>query len=80
MELMNVSVYSCGDTSLGCSCGDCPASPVCSASGPPPSHESDSCSIKIGLLQVRLVMIMICSFIRLHSFVGYELDLDALSA
>ncbi|KAK9112478.1 hypothetical protein Scep_019997 [Stephania cephalantha] len=29
---MNVSVYSCGDTSLGCSCGDCPSSPSCSNS------------------------------------------------
>ncbi|XP_031382221.1 NPC intracellular cholesterol transporter 1 [Punica granatum] len=55
MKLMNVSVYSCGDTSLGCSCGDCPASPACSGVGPPPSHKSDSCSIKIGSLQVKCI-------------------------
>lgn len=52
MELMNVSVYSCGDTSLGCSCGDCPASPVCSDLEPPSPHEKDPCSISIGSLKV----------------------------
>ncbi|KAJ4831111.1 hypothetical protein Tsubulata_010621 [Turnera subulata] len=35
MKLMNVSAYSCGDALLGCSCGDCPLSPACSASEPP---------------------------------------------
>lgn len=52
MELMNVSVYSCDDTSLGCSCGDCPASPVCSDLEPPSPHEKDPCSISIGSLKV----------------------------
>lgn len=80
MELMNVSVYSCGDTSLGCSCGDCPLSPACSAPGPPRPHESDSCSIKIGSFQVRLVEMIIYSFIRLIVFVGRELDLDSFLA
>ncbi|XP_061344098.1 uncharacterized protein LOC133290061 [Gastrolobium bilobum] len=54
MELMNASVYSCNDTSLGCSCGDCPSSPVCSHSEPSPPKK-DPCSITIGSLKVRCV-------------------------
>ncbi|XP_057440804.1 uncharacterized protein LOC130732832 [Lotus japonicus] len=54
MELMNASVYSCNDTSLGCSCGDCPSSPVCSDSKPSPPKK-DPCSIKMGSLKVRCV-------------------------
>lgn len=52
MRPMNVSTYSCGDVSLGCSCGDCPSSPVCSNTAPPP-HEGDKCSVRIGSLKVR---------------------------
>lgn len=51
MELMNVSVYSCGDTSLGCSCGDCPSSPVCS-NPEPPSPKKKPCSIRILSIEV----------------------------
>ncbi|XP_004491642.1 uncharacterized protein [Cicer arietinum] len=54
MEPMNASVYTCNDTSLGCSCGDCPSSPVCSGSEPPPP-KSDPCSIRLGSLKVRCV-------------------------
>ncbi|KAH1263966.1 NPC intracellular cholesterol transporter 1 [Glycine max] len=54
MKLMNASVYSCNDTSLGCSCGDCPSSPVCSGSEPSPPRK-DPCSIGIGSLKVRCV-------------------------
>ncbi|XP_022762939.1 Niemann-Pick C1 protein isoform X4 [Durio zibethinus] len=53
MELMNVSSYSCGDTSLGCSCGDCPSSPQCSNFEPPSPPEKDHCSITIGPVKVR---------------------------
>ncbi|KAK4759848.1 hypothetical protein SAY87_022979 [Trapa incisa] len=78
MELMNVSVYSCGDTSLGCSCGDCPPSPMCSASGPPPPHENDSCSIKIWSIQVGCIefslalvyIVLISAFFGWTSFYG----------
>ncbi|CAJ1971645.1 unnamed protein product [Sphenostylis stenocarpa] len=54
MKLMNASVYSCNDTSLGCSCGDCPSSPVCSAPEPSPPSNAP-CSIRIGSLKVRCV-------------------------
>ncbi|KAJ4880028.1 Patched family protein [Raphanus sativus] len=56
MAPMNVSTYSCGDTSLGCSCGDCPSSPACSSPEPlPPPHQEDSCSFRIGPLKVRCI-------------------------
>lgn len=62
MELMNVSVYSCGDSSLGCSCGDCPLSPVCSSSEPPSPKRRETCSVRIGFLKVRVDAIHInCS-------------------
>jgi Niemann-Pick C1 protein len=53
MKPMNVSTYSCGDISLGCSCGDCPQSPVCANTDPPPHHEGASCAVRIGSLKVR---------------------------
>lgn len=61
MKPMNVSTYSCGDISLGCSCGDCPSSSVCSNSASTTFHKKDSCSVKVGTLMVRehIVMIMI---------------------
>lgn len=52
MKPMNVSVYSCGDTLLGCSCGDCPSSPTCSGSAPPSPHHKRSCTIRLGSLKV----------------------------
>eukprot|EP00257_Ricinus_communis_P008945 XP_002527152.2 NPC intracellular cholesterol transporter 1 isoform X1 [Ricinus communis] len=55
MKLMNVSAYSCGDTLLGCSCGDCPVSPVCSSSEPPTPHKEDYCLIIVGPLKVKCV-------------------------
>lgn len=53
MKPMNVTTYSCGDISLGCSCGDCPSSPVCSNAVPPASHKGGSCSVRFGSLKVR---------------------------
>jgi len=52
MKLMNVPVYACNDTLLGCSCGDCPSAPVCSSLDPPHSQTKDSCTVKIGSLKV----------------------------
>nr|XP_043632783.1 NPC intracellular cholesterol transporter 1-like [Erigeron canadensis] len=57
MKPMNVTTYSCGDTSLGCSCGDCPSAPICSSSSPPSSHVKGSCSVRIGSLKVRCIEI-----------------------
>nr|GEV34306.1 reverse transcriptase domain-containing protein [Tanacetum cinerariifolium] len=48
---LNVIAYSCGDTSLGCSCGDCPSAPVCSSSAPTQPHKKGSCSVRIGSLK-----------------------------
>ncbi|VVB09583.1 unnamed protein product [Arabis nemorensis] len=73
MVPMNLSVYSCGDTSLGCSCGDCPSSPSCSSSEPLPPREEDSCSIRIGPLKVRCIELsMVLVYILLLScFLGW---------
>ncbi|KAK7299788.1 hypothetical protein RJT34_10616 [Clitoria ternatea] len=54
MTPMDASVYSCNDTSLGCSCGDCPSSPICAEPEPSPPRK-DPCSIRIGSLKVRCV-------------------------
>ncbi|XP_029130444.1 NPC intracellular cholesterol transporter 1, partial [Cajanus cajan] len=71
MKPMNVSTYSCGDISLGCSCGDCPSSSVCSNSASPTTDKKDSCSVRVGTLMVKCVdlilavlyIILICVFL-----------------
>lgn len=60
MKPMNVSTYSCGDTSLGCSCGDCPSSVACSNSDPPSPPKKGSCSVRIGSLNVRKFILDAC--------------------
>ncbi|KAH7567015.1 hypothetical protein JRO89_XS07G0007000 [Xanthoceras sorbifolium] len=55
MKPMNVSTYSCADVSLGCSCGDCTSSPVCSSTAPPSLHKGGSCSVRIGSLNAKCV-------------------------
>lgn len=54
MRPMNVSTYSCGDDSLGCSCGDCPAAAACSHTAATPTQKKHSCSINIGSLEVNV--------------------------
>ncbi|KAJ4829723.1 hypothetical protein Tsubulata_020732 [Turnera subulata] len=73
MELMNVSAYSCGDALLGCSCGDCPLSPACSASEPPSSHKDDSCLVRLGTLKVKCVdfSMAILYIVLVSTFVGW---------
>jgi len=55
MKPMNVTVHSCGDPSLGCSCGDCPSSSVCLESSSPAPQNKGSCRITMGSLEVRWV-------------------------
>ncbi|KAH9624778.1 hypothetical protein KSS87_022864 [Heliosperma pusillum] len=77
MRPMNVSAYSCSDTSLGCSCGDCPSSPACSSSAPPPVTKSNICLVKLGSVKARcsdiavsvvfvVMVFMICGWGFLH--------------
>lgn len=55
VELMNVSTYSCGDTTLGCSCGDCPTASTCSELEPPYPAQTNECSFRIGSLKVKCI-------------------------
>ncbi|OMO79971.1 Patched [Corchorus capsularis] len=73
MELMDVSTYSCGDTSLGCSCGDCPSSPQCSSSEPPSPPKKDDCSISIGPVKVKCIefALAIAYIILVFGLVGW---------
>ncbi|XP_022947380.1 Niemann-Pick C1 protein-like [Cucurbita moschata] len=75
MELMNVSVYSCGDTSLGCSCGDCPSSPACSSLEPPSPPKSNACTIRIWSLKSSCIdfSITILYVIFISAFLGWAL-------
>ncbi|KAL7116492.1 hypothetical protein ACP275_03G008100 [Erythranthe tilingii] len=59
MKPMNVSTYSCGDTSLGCSCGDCPNSAVCSSSASPAPPKKSSCSVRIGSIKAKCVEVAV---------------------
>ncbi|PWA80102.1 patched family protein [Artemisia annua] len=75
MKPMNVTAYSCGDTSLGCSCGDCPSAPVCSSSAPTQPHKKGSCSVRIGSLKARCIEVSLAIvYIVLASlFLGWGL-------
>ncbi|XP_011041222.1 PREDICTED: Niemann-Pick C1 protein-like [Populus euphratica] len=75
MKPMNVSTYSCGDISLGCSCGDCPQSPVCANTAPPPHHEGGSCAVRIGSLKAKCVdfALTILYIILISMFLGWGL-------
>ncbi|MCL7041699.1 hypothetical protein MKW94_028850 [Papaver nudicaule] len=75
MKPMNVTTYSCGDTSLGCSCGDCPSSPTCSSSAPPTLHKNHSCSVTIGSLKVQCLdfFLAILYIVLASIFLGWGL-------
>ncbi|XP_022975981.1 Niemann-Pick C1 protein-like isoform X1 [Cucurbita maxima] len=75
MKHMNVSAYSCGDTSLGCSCGDCPSAPVCSSTATPVFHRKNSCSVRVGSLKVKCVDFALCILyiIIASAFLGWSL-------
>lgn len=73
MKPMNDTTYSCGDTSLGCSCGDCPSSPVCANSSPPSPPKNGSCSVRIGSLKARCieVSVAILYIVLVSVFLGW---------
>ncbi|KAL3617746.1 hypothetical protein CASFOL_038067 [Castilleja foliolosa] len=73
MRPMNVSAYSCGDTSLGCSCGDCPSSAACSSSTPPTPSKKDSCSVKLGSVEAKCVEVAmaIVYLVLVPAFLGW---------
>ncbi|XP_071698001.1 uncharacterized protein [Rutidosis leptorrhynchoides] len=75
MKPMNVTTYSCGDTSLGCSCGDCPSASVCSSSAPPTTHKTGSCSVRIGSLKAKCieVSLAIIYILLASAFLGWGL-------
>ncbi|XP_044489407.1 NPC intracellular cholesterol transporter 1 [Mangifera indica] len=75
MELMNLSVYSCSDSSLGCSCGDCPLSPICSSSEPPTPEKKESCTIQMGSLKVECFnfLLAIAYVLLVSTFFGWGL-------
>eukprot|EP00250_Pteridium_aquilinum_P011541 c20139_g1_i1 orf=465-4397(-) len=56
IEPLNVSVVPCWDTTLSCSCGDCPTASFCENITPSPSHEmEDYCTLHVGFFQVRCI-------------------------
>ncbi|XP_065864984.1 uncharacterized protein [Euphorbia lathyris] len=72
MRLMDVPIYSCGDTLLGCSCGDCPSSAVCSDSEPPTPHRGDSCLIIAWPFKVKCIdFSMVIVYSLLISLLGW---------
>ncbi|KAF3434864.1 hypothetical protein FNV43_RR21951 [Rhamnella rubrinervis] len=75
MEPMSLSVYSCSDTSLGCSCGDCPLSSSCSDSEPPSPSQKESCLIKIGSLKIRCIefTVAVLYIVLISAFFGWGL-------
>ncbi|PQQ11388.1 Niemann-Pick C1 protein-like [Prunus yedoensis var. nudiflora] len=75
MKPMNVSTYSCGDNSLGCSCGDCPSSTVCSNTVSPVSRKGGSCSVRIGSVKAKCIdlAVAILYIILVSVFFGWGL-------
>ncbi|KAI4388512.1 hypothetical protein MLD38_000833 [Melastoma candidum] len=73
MKPMNVSTYSCGDTSLGCSCGDCPSSPTCSSSTLPPSEKDESCTVRLGSIKAKCLdlSLAIVYAVLISAFLGW---------
>uniref|UniRef100_A0A0E0DH75 SSD domain-containing protein n=1 Tax=Oryza meridionalis TaxID=40149 RepID=A0A0E0DH75_9ORYZ len=68
---LNATIYSCGDPSLGCSCGDCPSSSVCTGSLSPQLNTETSCSVKTGSLKAKCLdfslvvvyLVLLCIFL-----------------
>ncbi|CAO2833728.1 unnamed protein product [Amaranthus hypochondriacus] len=69
---MNISAYSCSDTSLGCSCGDCP-SPTCSSSAAPSISKRSTCSVKMGSVEAKCsdIVVAVVFVVSLSVFLGW---------
>lgn len=55
MEPLDAPVTPCSDSTLSCSCGDCPSATMCSEPLPPPQNVSERCSFHVGSLKVKCV-------------------------
>ncbi|KAG2291020.1 hypothetical protein Bca52824_037689 [Brassica carinata] len=71
MAPMNLSTYSCGDTSLGCSCGDCPSSPACSSPEPLPHMKKTPAHFESVLLRCIELSMALLYILLVSSFFGW---------
>eukprot|EP00249_Psilotum_nudum_P020094 c27562_g2_i2 orf=166-3330(+) len=55
MRPLNVPVVPCWDSSLSCSCGDCPSASVCSEISPSVANSTSHCSVHIGSIEIKCV-------------------------
>lgn len=77
MQLMNVSTYSCADTSLGCSCDNCPD--VCSNSGKKVSSIGIwPIEVSINAIHIHVLCLSISFFWDMSGRVGDFHDLGKL--
>lgn len=51
---LNTPIAPCYDSSLGCSCGDCPVASTCAEPAPPAPPKSKGCSVNIAGHQVKI--------------------------
>ncbi|OAE25593.1 hypothetical protein AXG93_2982s1140 [Marchantia polymorpha subsp. ruderalis] len=49
---LNTSVTPCWDSSLSCSCGDCPSATSCAEPLPPSDNKDEGCHVTLGSLQI----------------------------
>ncbi|KMS99730.1 hypothetical protein BVRB_1g020980 [Beta vulgaris subsp. vulgaris] len=73
MSPMNISSYSCSDTSLSCSCGDCPLSPTCTSSAAPSISKSKTCSVKMGSVEAKCsdIVVAVVFIVSVCVFLGW---------
>lgn len=71
MEPVDIPVAACDDSSLGCSCGDCPGASICADISPPPPPPSEGCFVKIADYQVsclKVTMLILYIFVLFAIF------------
>ncbi|KAJ7299954.1 hypothetical protein O6H91_Y105400 [Diphasiastrum complanatum] len=52
---LNTTMVPCWDSSLSCSCGDCPTAKYCSQAPPTPTNHTSVCAVHIGGNQIRCI-------------------------